>query len=249
MSNILNRHQRRTLLSRRNEPKTQALIDLLRKEGSRLDDHTYLTELESENERLSKTLRATIDGLVPEIAALPEKFEAAREAEDLAHRVAALEALRPDIERLPCSLVDVLDLAARLYEDRIFIADEARKSARASGFTDLNTAWRALRAIAIHLHEVYGTGCDIEAEFRNLSGFEVALSESSATKADRDLYRQRMRKVGSRFVYSGGHVKIGHRPPQLLRIHYVYPPEAKTIEIWHCGDHLETAGSKRGRGK
>ncbi len=205
--------------------------------------------LEAENEQLSKTLRMTSEELVPHIATLPERYESAMEVQALAHRVAVLEQLRPDIKRLPESLLEVVDLAAKLFGDKITFTEEARRSAAISKFAEINTAWRALRAVATHLYDIYRTGCDLEVEFRNRSGFELALTESAETKADKDLVRQRLVKSGSRYVFAGGHIKAGNKRPNVLRIHYYYPPEATTISIWHCGDHLETAGTKRGRGR
>jgi len=109
----------------------------------------------------------------------------------------------------------------------------------------VRVAWRLLRSMATTLFDLYGTGVDLEREFSNRTGFELALTESGATKAGAEIYRQRLVRHADRIIYAGGHVKFGNRAPRLLRVHFAFPPDSPRLLVTHCGDHLETAGSRR----
>ncbi len=244
----MNRRERRVLIARRRDPRAQAIVDLLQKEGARLDDHEFVSALESENEHLSKELRS-IQKELAKVGALPERFEAMAMAEELRLRVQILEQGRPDIEELPSDLIGVVDLIGHLYRDRIFFTDTARKSAGTASFQDVHISWRLLRSMATTLFDLFGSNCDLEREYRNRTGFELALTETSATKELTEAVRQRMVKYGDRYLFAGAHVKFGTKPPRLLRVHFTFPVGSPVIVVGHVGDHLETAGTKRGRGR
>lgn len=246
---LLNRRERRVLIARRKDPGAQAILDLLRKEGARLDDHEFVAALESENERLSKELRFLQQELAPQIDSFPERYEAHTIAEELRLRVEILERMRPDIEELPADLLGVVDLIERLYRDRIFFTDEARESASEASFQDVHISWRILRSIATTLFDLFGSNCNLEKEFRDRTGFELAITETSATKELAEAVRQRMVRYGDRYLFAGAHVKYGNRAPKLLRVHFTYRSGSPLIVVGHVGDHLETAGTRRGRGR
>ena len=46
-------------------------------------------------------------------------------------------------------------------------------------------------------------------------------------------------------MLSTPHVKWGNEPPRLLRIHFFVDREQKSLVIGHCGDHLDTYGTRR----
>lgn len=249
MSNVLNRHQRRALISRRNDPKTRALIDLLKKEGTRLDDHVYVTELEAENKRLNEDMQMVMGQVLPKIVEFPERYEAHTMAEELRVRVQNLERMRPEIDELPRDLLGVVDLIQKLYPDRVFFTEQARKSAEVASFQDIHISWRLLRSMATTLFDLFGTNCDLEKEYRDRSGFELALTETGATKDLSEATRQRMIRYGDRYLFGGAHIKYGTKSPRLLRVHFTYRTESPVIVVGHVGNHLETAGTRRGRGK
>jgi hypothetical protein len=207
-----------------------------------ISNHEYVKELEVENQVLNQTLRAAL----PQMVELPERHDAHRMAVELQLRVETLEQLRPEIEELPTDLSGVVELIERIYPDRIVFTPEARKSASDAAFQNIHIAWRLLRSIAVTLFDLCGTKCDLEREYRSRTGFELALTETSATKALREAVRQRTTIYRNRYLMSDAHVKYGSKPPRLLRVHFSI---AEVIVVSHVGDHLETAGTRRGRGK
>ena len=86
---------------------------------------------------------------------------------------------------------------------------------------------------------------DVEREFRDRTGLEMALTEGRATKRNGELWRERALISNNRTYYAMGHVKYGRRPPKLLRVYYAVPVDSSVIVIRHCGDHLPTAGTRR----
>ncbi len=240
-----NRKLRRAIVASRNSPEAQKFADVLRRESARLDDFEYLAMLEADNTALHEWKR----NVQRRIANWPEMYEARKVAAELKTRIRILETQRTEVEELPSNLPDVISLAERLYPDRLVFADSARKAAREASFQDVHIAWRMLRSMALTLHGLYETSSNIPRDFCNQTGFELALTESSATRADPSLIRQRLVNYKNRLLYAEGHVKHGTRAPQLLRVHYVFPEGSPQIVISHVGDHLETAGTRRGRGR
>lgn len=240
-----NRKFRRATVAARKAPEAQRFAEVLRRESARLDDHEYMAMLEADNTALHQWRRK----VQPRIANWPEMYEARRMAAELRTRIKLLETQRTDVEELPSNLLEVINLAERLYPDRLAFADTARKSAREASFQDIHIAWRMLRSMALSLHGLYETSSNIPRDFCNLTGFGLALTESSATRADPELIRERLVNYGNRLLYAEGHVKYGNRAPHILRVHYVFPEGSPQIVISHVGDHLETAGTRRGRGR
>ncbi len=211
------------------------------------DDVEYVATLEAENaflrERVEEYERNIIPLLgitqqLPKIAALQE------EVGRLRYDLAAMRPERLDLEELPSDLLGVMKLIASFYGARVVFAPEAGRSAVAATFQDAHVAWRVLRAMATTLLDLYvGGEKDIEREFRNRTGFEVALTESSETWKDRRLRRRRVLDIGGKQLDISAHVKFGVRPPRLLRVHYAF--DSGAIIVGHCGDHLPTAGTRR----
>ncbi len=83
--------------------------------------------------------------------------------------------------------------------------------------------------------------------FKNRAKFELTWTESKETKRDNKLMAKR------RLVYEGRemditpHVKWGNTAPRLLRVHFYVDRDHKRIVIGHCGDHLDTYGTRRRR--
>lgn len=241
----LNRRFRRAAAVRLREPGVRLSLDKLDALVLKETDYEYVKELERENSSVNETLQS----FLPKLAELPERYEAHSVAEELRMRIRILESMRPDIEELPRDLLGVVDLIQRLYLDRVFFTEEARDSAKVATFQDVHVAWRILRSMATTLFDLFGTKCDLEREYRDRTGFELALSENSATKEIREAVRQRMVRYCNRYLLAEAHVKYGTRAPKLLRVHFTYRPGSPLIVIGHVGDHLETAGTRRGRGR
>ena len=241
----LNRRLRRALVASRNSPEAQRFAQFLGRESARLDDYSYMYGLEAENQAINKWKRK----VEPRLVNMPELHEANQVNAELRTRIQILETARIDVDELPQDLPATLRLAERLYPDRLTFTDAARKAAAVAACQNVHVAWRMLRSVATVLHDLYGTSKNIQKDFEDRTGFQLALSESSATRADPALIRQRLVRYGSRLLFAEGHVKYGTKPPQLLRIHYVFPVGSAQVIVSHVGDHLETAGTRRGRGR
>lgn len=100
---------------------------------------------------------------------------------------------------------------------------------------------KALRLL--HVHGVDDTGFAYMLIVR--TGFDVAFTESKATKASDRLLALRTMEYEGEDVDLLWHVKWGTRPPRLLRVCYHPDPRRKLPVIGWFGDHLETAGTRR----
>lgn len=149
-----------------------------------------------------------------------------------------------DLEELPESLVDVLELAAAAFPGVLVVTDRAVKSASEyDGSTKLPEAWRALRALALHGPALL-FGDMTEGAFRSVTGIEAALHESTATMDNKTM--RKLREV----VYDGKkytvepHIKCNGKSKP-LRIHFAADRKHGKIVIGWCGEHLKTIKSVR----
>ncbi len=240
---FLNRSTRRGMAARIRKG-DRRIVEAMETLRTQLDDAEYIAAVEDDNTKLSTALREQLPELVLR-GPWPELWQAEDMSTSVAQRLEILEANRVDIKELPTNLVDALELASRYYRDRITVSDQAFDSAKRSKFQDPKIAWRVLRAMALTLFDLYEQHTDIQKEFHDRTGFELALTESSGTKQDWALLRTRAVRIANRIHFACGHVKYGNRPPKLLRVHYVVAPRAREIVITHVGDHMETAGTRR----
>lgn len=152
------------------------------------------------------------------------------------------------MEAFPRDLPGVLQLISDLYPGQVVILDEAFQSAEGWPF-DADRAWRVLKAMATYLPQLHFSSArtDPEREFENLSGYSLALTEGKLTKEMKEAARQRVRLYNGQEVDIIHHVKVGSSKPNLLRVHYYPDHENQLIVIGHCGDHLDTAGTRRRR--
>jgi hypothetical protein len=102
----------------------------------------------------------------------------------------------------------------------------------------------------LHFGEVEGEPQDkkvqtIPARFSAQTGIEYTINESSMTNRDSALMRQRRAIVdGKEFDFSA-HLKIGTKEKDAVRIHLAVDDANRRILVWHCGTHLDTAGTRR----
>lgn len=168
----------------------------------------------------------------------------AQEAESVKSALAARAALIDNLDRLPNSLPDVVDLIQRAYPDRIFFTEKARDSARKARLQDINLAFECLRAMATTLHDLhFGRKLPLREacrEFRNSTGFELAVGESEGTRAKKRLAAKRKDFYKGQQIDISPHVKHGNTSGNILRVHYYAHPGDRVLVIGHCGDHLDT---------
>lgn len=234
-----------------------------REMNERLEEQEQLIELyEEENERVMRQNRA-LEERMRELESDKSQLETLRyrlvEAQGRADEKAAEAARLKDeaaslekIDHFPTSLVEELELAGRLWPDRIVVLPEAVRSAAAYRYCDLDEEWRILRAVATVLWGIYfgdGDSSDIDEEFKRRSGFTHTFRESGATNASPALVKLRRRLYKGSEIDITPHIKgSGRRDSSNLhpfRLHYYADAEGKKIVIGHCGEHLDTAGTPR----
>lgn len=234
-----------------------------REMNERLEEQEQLIELyEEENERVMRQNRA-LEERMRELESDKSQLETLRyrlvEAQGRADEKAAEAARLKDeaaalekIDHFPTSLVEELELAGRLWPERIVVLPEAVRSAAAYRYFDLDEEWRILRTVATVLWDIYfgdGDSSDIDEEFKRRSGFTHTLRESGATNASPALVKLRRRAYKGSEIDITPHIKgSGRRDSSKLhpfRLHYYADAEGKKIVIGHCGEHLDTAGSPR----
>ncbi|HEY1053910.1 MAG TPA: hypothetical protein VGE24_02215, partial [Emticicia sp.] len=104
--------------------------------------------------------------------------------------------------------------------------------------------WEVLWHMATTLKDLYISSSQIDVNnFRSKSGFEIALSEGSLTKENKELMQYRKLDYNNRIVDITPHIKVD-RKGKNLRIYYYYDRELEKVVIGHCGNHLPTHGSK-----
>ena len=101
--------------------------------------------------------------------------------------------------------------------------------------------------MALQLHRLHfdTQSADIERDFRDATGLELALSEGKLTKQMKQAKRERKRTYRGAEIDITPHVKVDGRPSGRLRIHYHADHENRVIVVGHCGDHLTTAGTQK----
>ncbi len=234
-----------------------------REMNERLEEQEQLIELyEEENERVMRQNRA-LEERMRELESDKSQLETLRyrlvEAQGRADEKTAEAARLKDeaaslekIDHFPTSLVEELELAGRLWPDRIVVLPEAVRSAAAYRYCDLDEEWRILRAVATVLWDIYfgdGDSSDIDEEFKRRTGFTHTFRESGATNASPALVKLRRRSYKGSEIDITPHIKgSGRRDSSKLhpfRLHYHADAEGKKIVIGHCGEHLDTAGTPR----
>lgn len=234
-----------------------------REMNERLEEQEQLIELyEEENERVMRQNRA-LEERMRELESDKSQLETLRyrlvEAQGRADEKAAEAARLKDeaaslekIDHFPTSLVEELELAGRLWPERIVVLPEAVKSAATYRYFDLDEEWRILRAVATVLWDIYfgdGDSSDIDEEFKRRTGFTHTFRESGATNASPALVKLRRRSYKGSEIDITPHIKgSGRRDSSKLhpfRLHYHADSEGKKIVIGHCGEHLDTAGTPR----
>lgn len=170
-----------------------------------------------------------------------EAVEAKRQVAALAEAVDTARGIR----QLPKNTLEVAELIEHLHADTIVLTSEAKQSASESTI-DPAVAWECLHATATVLPDLIFNqgGTAIADEFRNRTGFELTLTEGKQTKKDSKLADLRRVTVNGREWDISAHVKAG-KHPDWLRIHFAIDRDTKRIIVGHCGDHLETAGTRR----
>ena len=214
----------------------------------------------AKNSRLNQDLKAESDKRQESednLARRDYDLNQARESVDDARTKAAADrdALQAvlGLTKWPKEVVEVAKLAVQLGSGRLVLTNEAIRSLEKSDFAKSSEAptviWRCLRAMADDLHDLVLQKLQaqqVAEEFKKRSKFDLTWTESKETKRDAKLMA--LRKI----VHNGKerditpHVKLGNKA-RLLRVHFCVDQDEKQIIIGHCGDHLDTYGTRRRR--
>lgn len=158
-------------------------------------------------------------------------------------------------ESLPSSPHEAVSFLKSALAPRVVLLDNAVASSHEIHPSRLSETWESL----VKLHEVLwplhfggaeGDAQDkrvqtIPAKFSSLTGIEYTINESSMTNKDSALMRQRRATVdGVEFDFSA-HLKIGTKEKDAVRIHIAVDDANRRILVWHCGSHMDTAGTRR----
>ena len=185
---------------------------------------------------------------------LGQSRELATEAE--AQALAARSDLQSmlDLTEWPEQPIAVAALAVKVSGDRLKFTAEAERALEKSDFATCNDApsvtWLCLRAMATDLYDLVMQ--DLPAQqvadmFKSRTKFELTWTESKETKRDNKLMAKRRLVYEGRKIDMTPHVKWGNTAPQLLRVHFWVDRKRNRIVIGHCGDHLDTYGTRRQR--
>ncbi len=154
-----------------------------------------------------------------------------------------------DLNELPTQVYQVVEKLKLRFEGRLIFTTGAEDSAQQASLSDCNIAWRVLWSIGDELWRMYfEKGYEvknIEREFKNKTGFELALSESKHTKGNKKLMRARRQIVDGEEIEFLSHVKYGNKEPKLLRVYYYPDKNRNLLFIGHCGDHLDNYSSRK----
>lgn len=85
---------------------------------------------------------------------------------------------------------------------------------------------------------------DTATRFQAISGFEYASSEGKQSKKDKSIRVSRRISVNGNHYELWPHIKLGNRPPKLLRVNFAFDEDQKKIVIGHVGMHLKNATTK-----
>lgn len=202
----------------------------------------YKEDCESLDERC-ETLINDLDKekakLKYQISELGKKSDRLREIE------AQLSAVH-DFKKLPTTLEDAINLIARIHSQKLEFTGEAIESAKSAEFSDIQMAWELLWQMGTVLHGIlFSEGSkDVESLFKSKTGFELAMTEGKMTKKDAKLAK--MRKIvhgGSEFDITP-HAKA-EKNKKSLRVHFALDRKKNRIIVGHCGNHLDTYGTRR----
>ena len=211
-------------------------------------------------EEEGKNNRASMDSLETECESLRNSLDKGTSlAAHLRHRVSEVEeklnqmtakqaelSALDDFATLPATLEDVVRRIASIHSKTLEFTDDAVASAKGAEFSDLQTAWELLWHMGTVLNALVfkEQSKDLEASFKDKTGFDLAMTEGKMTQKDAKFTkRRRIRHNGLDYDITP-HVKA-EKNKRHLRVHFAINRDEGKVVIGHCGDHLETYGTKR----
>lgn len=176
---------------------------------------------------------------------LSQKNAAAADSARLAS--SRLEALNR-LKRLPTTVREVAEAIQGLFRERILFTPRGLASTADRTEAVVELAWECLWATATSLHSMFFVedtqGVDLERKFKEISGFDLAMSEGKSTKKDKKFMNLRKDIYEGKTVEIVPHVKVGNKEPRLLRVHFYLDHDQDLIVVGHCGGHLDNFSTR-----
>jgi hypothetical protein len=159
----------------------------------------------------------------------------------------AMSSVIKSLDGFPMNLFDVIMIAKQVFINKIVFTERALVSAKEYNIKDFNEAWSIIKSIYDHLHNLIFnvSNTDIEREFKNLTGYNLAMTEGRQTKKDKALMKIRKDNYLGKEIDITPHVKWGNKEPKLLRVHFYADHQNKKIVIGHCGCHLDNYSTRK----
>ena len=191
-----------------------------------------------------------VESLTLAVSRAEYESRAWREDADQARREVSVHRRAAELVRgmdsLPRTVSDVLRAIELLHGDTMVVTDKARISARETSFSDVHAAWECLHALATVVPRL-AFAQDVKVgnlpdRFRHeTGGIELTMTEGRQTKRDSRMGRLRKAEFDGKTWDVSPHVKWGND----FRIHFAVDRLGKRVIVGHCGDHLDTAGTRR----
>ncbi len=135
----------------------------------------------------------------------------------------------------------------RLHPGKVVFTKRALDSTKDRKDSLAGTDWELLWAMATTLHNLVSCEeCgDLEKRFKDLTGFDLAMTEGRHTKKDKKFMAMCREEFDGQIIHVTPHVKYGNNEPRLLRVHFFIDKSSVRLVVGHCAGHLETYGTQR----
>lgn len=207
------------------------------------DQRELIDMYEQENDEL----RAQERDASERAARAESKASALQQRLDERGEATELEDVTDALSRIPGTLPELLTLARVLWPDRVVVLDDAMKSAEEFANGDLDEEWDIIRCAATTLYDAafIEDAPDIVAYVRNVSGRDLAMTETKETSRNPGLRRLRRRVYNGREIDITPHLKGRQPKVDPFRLHFCIDREGRRIVIGHAGAHLETVRTSK----
>lgn len=226
------------------------------KKNHNTNDNEYIKLLEEENYRLTKELDKK-DNDISTIISIHDELD--NELSSTRAKLFTLQHSLPKqqdgidvsiLSEIPSDIYGCLSTMGDIFKDNIIIHENAYDTAKNfSGNDNINcikTSWKMLFHISNTLHQlVFSTRkYDLETEFQKRTGIEFSMTEGKQTKKDKKLTQARVCEYNGKKYEFFAHLK-GKKNDGYMRIYIAFDNDLKKIIICHCGEHLDTSGTRK----
>ncbi len=195
-----------------------------------------------------KELQRTVNAKDHSISVLNQRNE---QSESQARQAQAQASIICQMQSFPQTCEESLNLAEQAFSSRLAVTESAKEAARnANKSISSSETFDILRCLAVNLWPKYFEQDETDGtagyEFQNETGYELAFHESTQTNKDQRLQKLRQVTYDGRSLNITPHVKgkTGNRNAP-LRVHFAIDKQTEKIVVGHCGEHMETAGTRK----